>query len=73
MNIRSIKHRGLRRFIENNDLREIRGDLVIRTRNIFSALITASDMAGVQVREIVPYLLALTLKWLQTGYSLIQI
>jgi len=48
MNIRSIKHRGLRRFIEDNDPREIRGDLVNRTRNILTVLIAASDIAGVQ-------------------------
>ena len=48
MNIRSIKHRGLRRLIENNDPREIRGDLVNRTRNILTVLMTASDIAGVQ-------------------------
>ena len=48
MNIRSIEHRGLRRFIENNDPREIRGDLVNRTRNILTVLIAASDIAGVQ-------------------------
>ena len=48
MIIRSIKHRGLRRFIENNDPREIRGDLVNRTRNILTVLMTASDIAGVQ-------------------------
>ena len=48
MNIRSIKHRGLRRFIENNDPREIRGDFVNRTRNILTVLIAASDIAGVQ-------------------------
>lgn len=48
MIIRSIKHRGLRRFIEDNDPREIRGDLVNRTRNILTVLMTASDIAGVQ-------------------------
>ena len=48
MNIRSIKHRGLRRFIEDNDPREIRGDLVNRTRNILTVLMSASDIAGVQ-------------------------
>jgi proteic killer suppression protein len=48
MNIRSIKHHGLRRFIEDNDPREIRGDLVNRTRNILTVLMTASDIAGVQ-------------------------
>jgi proteic killer suppression protein len=48
MNIRSVKHRGLRRFLEDDDPREIRSDLVNRTRNILTALLTASDMAGVQ-------------------------
>lgn len=48
MNIRSIKHRGLRRLIEHNDLHEIRGDLVNRTRNILTALIAADGMEGVQ-------------------------
>jgi proteic killer suppression protein len=48
MEIRSIKHRGLRRFLEENDPREIRSDLVNRTRNILPVLITASDMSGVQ-------------------------
>lgn len=48
MEIRSIKHRGLRRFLEENDPREIRNDLVNRTRNILTVLITASDMSGVQ-------------------------
>lgn len=48
MNIRSIKHRGLRRFIENDDPRELRPDLVNRTRNILAALISAANMDGVQ-------------------------
>jgi len=48
MEIRSIKHRGLRRFLEENDPREIRSDLVNRTRNILTSLFTASDMSGVQ-------------------------
>ncbi|MGE3642518.1 MAG: type II toxin-antitoxin system RelE/ParE family toxin [Beijerinckiaceae bacterium] len=48
MNIRSIKHRGLRRFIEDNDPREIRADLLNRTRNILTALVAAADKAGVE-------------------------
>lgn len=48
MNIRSIKHRDLRRFIENDDPRELRPDLVNRTRNILAALISAANMDGVQ-------------------------
>ena len=47
MRFRSIKHRGLRRFIEDDDPRELRSDLVNRTRHILSALIAATDMAGV--------------------------
>ena len=47
MRIRSIRHKGLKRFIEDNDLREIRGDLVNRIRNILSALIAAEDIEGV--------------------------
>jgi proteic killer suppression protein len=48
MNILTIKHRGLRRFIENDDPREIGGDLVNRTRNILTVLVAAADMDGVQ-------------------------
>jgi len=48
MNIRSVEHKGLRRFLEDNDERGIRGDLVPRVRNILSALISASDMNGVE-------------------------
>jgi proteic killer suppression protein len=48
MNIRGIKHRGLRRFLENDDARELRPDLVNRARNILTALVAATDMQGVQ-------------------------
>ncbi len=48
MRIRTIRHRGLKRFIEDNDDREIRRDLANRVRNIMTALITAHDMEGVQ-------------------------
>lgn len=48
MNIRTTKHRGLRRFIEDDDPREIRPDLVKRTRNILSALIAAPSVEAVQ-------------------------
>lgn len=47
MRIRSIRHKGLNRFIEDNDPREIRGDLVNRIRNILAALIAAENMEGV--------------------------
>ena len=41
MNMRSSRHRGLRRLIEDDDAREIRRDLVGRIRNILAALISA--------------------------------
>ena len=44
MIIRSVQHRGLLRFIEDDDNREIRPDLVKRLRNILAVLITAADM-----------------------------
>ena len=47
MIIRSIKHRGLRRLIEDDDARELRADLVGRIRNILAALLTVQDMSGV--------------------------
>ena len=47
MIIRSVRHRGLRRFIETHDDRGIRRDLVNRIRNILAALIAADNMNGV--------------------------
>jgi proteic killer suppression protein len=47
MIIRSVRHRGLRRFIENDDDRGIRRDFVNRIRNILAALIAAENMSGV--------------------------
>ena len=47
MIIRSVRHRGLRRFTENDDDRGIRRDLVNRIRNILAALIAAENMSGV--------------------------
>ena len=44
MIILSIRHRGLKRLIENNSPRGIRGDLINRVRNIITALILAEDM-----------------------------
>ena len=46
--IRSVKHRGLFRFIEADDVREIRPDLVNRVRNILAVLISAGSMDGVR-------------------------
>ena len=44
MRIRTIKHRGLKRFVEDNEPREIRGDLINRVRNILAALV--ADQTG---------------------------
>jgi proteic killer suppression protein len=48
MNIRSVRHRGLRRLIEDNDGRGVRSDLLDRIRNILAVLIVAPDMSGVE-------------------------
>jgi proteic killer suppression protein len=45
--IRSVRHRGLRRFLEQDDHRGIRRDLINRIRNILAALVAAEDMSGV--------------------------
>ena len=47
MIIRSVRHRGLLRLIEDNDSRELGNDLVRRLRNILAVLIAAADMSGV--------------------------
>jgi len=47
MVIRSVRHRGLLRLIEDDDSWELRGDLVRRVRNALAALIAAPDMGGV--------------------------
>jgi toxin HigB-1 len=48
MYIRSVGHRGLRRLIEDDDTRGIRGDLVERVRKIVAVLIVAQDMSEVR-------------------------
>lgn len=48
MRIRSVRHRGLMRFIEDDDDRGIRRDLVRRVRNILTTLIAAEDIRGVE-------------------------
>jgi toxin HigB-1 len=47
MNLRSVRHRGLLRLIEDDDSRGLRPDLVRRVRNILAVLISARDMDGV--------------------------
>lgn len=44
MRIRTVRHRGLKRFIENDDARELRGDLVKRLRNILALMVQASSV-----------------------------
>src|SRR4030095_12738977 len=48
MIIRSVRHRGLRRLIEDNDTRGIRPDLVNRVRNILAVLVVAENMDEVR-------------------------
>ena len=48
MQIQSVRHKGLKRFIEDDDDRGLRGDLVGRVRNVLTVLIAAADMDGVQ-------------------------
>ena len=47
MRIATVRHRGLRRLIEENDVRELRPDLINRVRNILTALIAAQEIRGV--------------------------
>lgn len=47
MRIVSVRHRGLRRLAEEDDVRGLRPDLARRVRNILAALIAARDMEGV--------------------------
>ena len=48
MQIQSVRHKGLKRLIEDDDDRGIRRDLVGRVRNVLTVLIAAADMDGVQ-------------------------
>jgi proteic killer suppression protein len=48
MQIHSVRHKGLKRLIEDDDDRGIRRDLVGRVRNVLTVLIAAADMDGVQ-------------------------
>ncbi len=46
MIIRSVRRRGLKRLIEDNQIKGLRADLVNRIRNIITALILADDVAA---------------------------
>lgn len=48
MKLRTIRHKGLKRFIEANDPKGVRADLLNRVRNVLTMLIAAQDMDGVQ-------------------------
>ena len=47
MEIRSVRHRGLRRFIEKDDSRGLSSDLVPRIRRVITALALAQDVESV--------------------------
>ncbi len=47
MEFRSIRHRGLRRFIEDNDARELQQTLVARIRRITTAIHLANDTGSI--------------------------
>jgi toxin HigB-1 len=48
MRLRTVRHKGLKRFIEDDDSRGIRPDLVNRVRSIVTVLVAAQDVNGVQ-------------------------
>ena len=48
MEIRNIRHKGLRRLVEDDDNKGIRPDLTVRIRSILASLISAADMDGVE-------------------------
>jgi len=47
MRIATVRHRGLRRLLRDDDDREIRADLARRVRHVLSVLMAAADMGGV--------------------------
>ncbi len=48
MQIRNIRHKGLKRFVEDNDPKGLRRDLVDRIRNVLAALIVAENLTALQ-------------------------
>jgi proteic killer suppression protein len=48
MRNRTVRHRGLKRFIEDDDDRGIRRDLVNRVRRILTALLSVENIEGMQ-------------------------
>lgn len=47
MQVRSVRHKGLRRLIEDDDPRGLRPDMVNRIRNILVTLVAARDIDAV--------------------------
>lgn len=50
--IRSVRHRGLKRFIEDDDRSRLPADMVDRIRNILTAL---ADAATIDQMDLPPY------------------
>jgi toxin HigB-1 len=48
MRIRSTRHRGLKRLIEDDDPRQLRRDLINKVRRILTALLSAESMEAVE-------------------------
>ncbi len=48
MQIQSIRHKGLKRFVEDDNSKGLRRDLVDRIRNILTAIIVAEDLTSLQ-------------------------
>ena len=46
--IRTVRHRGLKRFIEDDEERGIRRDLVNRVRRILTALLSVENVEGLE-------------------------
>jgi proteic killer suppression protein len=50
MRVRSVRHKGLKRLIEDDDDRGIRPHLAGRLRRILTALLSAQDIEGLEGR-----------------------
>ena len=48
LRIRTVRHRGLKRFIEDDEERGIRRDLVNRVRRILTALLSVENVEGLE-------------------------
>jgi proteic killer suppression protein len=48
MRIRTVRHRGLKYFVEDDDDRGIRRDLVNRVRRVLTALQSVENIAGLE-------------------------